>query len=274
MNNLLVRAITAIIGVTIILSAIIYNQWTFFTVFILINLLTLHEFYKLGQAAVRKPFFVWGLIQSALIFTASYLTFSGNGDPVYFLILAGFFSLIFVFAIFRKDRTNIISCIAFSIMGIFYVSIPISLVNAIAFSEGVYAFPLIVGLLFSQWANDTGGYFAGKTLGKHKLYEAISPNKTWEGSIGGFVLVLIITYAISLFFENLTAVEWMGLGVVIAVFGSIGDLAESLFKRNLAIKDSGSSIPGHGGFLDRFDGLLLALPFATLYIHFVIQLKK
>ncbi len=270
MNNLLVRAITAIIGVTIILSAIVYNEWTFFTVFILITLLSLHEFYKLGQASGRKPFFVWGLIQSALIFTASYLTFSGNADPVYFYILVAFFSLIFVFAIFRKDRTNIISCIAFTIMGIFYVAVPMSMINAIAFSEGTYTFPLIIGLLFSQWANDTGGYFAGKALGKHKLYEAISPNKTWEGSIGGLVLVLIIAYVISLFFDDLTAIEWMGLGVVIAIFGSIGDLAESLFKRNLAIKDSGSSIPGHGGFLDRFDGLLLALPFATLYIHLVI----
>lgn len=274
MNNLLVRAITAIIGVAIILSAIVYNQWTFFTVFILISLLSLHEFYKLGQSAGRKPFVVWGLIQSALIFTTCYLSFSGNGDSLHFLILAGFFSLIFVLAIFRKDRINIISCIAFSIMGIFYVSVPMSLVNAIAFSEGNYAFPLILGLLFSQWANDTGGYFAGKALGKRKLYEAISPNKTWEGSIGGLVLVLIVTYVISLFFDNLTTIEWMGLGVVIAVFGSIGDLAESLFKRNLSIKDSGSSIPGHGGFLDRFDGLLLALPFATLYIHLVILLKK
>lgn len=270
MNNLLLRAITAIIGVAIILSAIIYNEWTFFTVFLLISLISLHEFYQLGQASGRKPFFLWGLLQSALIFTGSFLTFSGNGDTLYFFIIGAFFALIFVLAIFRKDRRNILSCIAFSIMGVLYIAFPFSLISAIAFAKGEYAFPLIIGLLFSQWANDTGGYFAGKAFGKTKLYEAISPNKTWEGSIGGLGLVLIVIYVISIFFDDLSLIEWIGLGVVISIFGSIGDLAESLFKRNLAIKDSGSTIPGHGGFLDRFDGLLLALPFATLYIHLVI----
>jgi phosphatidate cytidylyltransferase len=270
MNNLLVRAITAIIGVALILSAILYNEWTFFTVFLLISLLTLHEFYRIGQAAGRNPFFVWGLIQAALVFTAAYLSFSGHGQVLYTYILLAFFALIFVFSIFRKDREQLLSCIAFSIMGIMYVSLPMSLINSIAFAKGTYAYPLIIGLLFSQWANDTGGYFAGKAFGKHKLYEALSPKKTWEGAVGGLVLVLIVTYIISLFFQDLNSLEWMGLGLVVAVFGSIGDLAESLFKRNLAIKDSGSSIPGHGGFLDRFDGLLLALPFATLYIHLVI----
>jgi len=270
MNNLLTRAITAIIGVAIILSAIVYSEWTFFLLFLLINLISLHEFYKLGQASGRRPFVIWGLIQSTLIFSASYYAFSGMGDPLYYFIVLAFFSMIFVFAIFRKTREDIISCIAFSIMGLLYVSLPLSLVNAIAYSEGTYAYPLVIGILFSQWANDTGGYFAGKAFGKHKLYEAISPNKTWEGSIGGVALVLIITYVISLIFDDLNTLEWMGLGLVIAIFGSIGDLAESLFKRNLAIKDSGNTIPGHGGFLDRFDGLLLALPFATLYIHLII----
>jgi phosphatidate cytidylyltransferase len=270
MNNLLTRAITAIIGVAIILSAIVYSEWTFFLLFLLISLISLFEFYKLGLASGRRPFIVWGLIQSALIFAASYYAFSSMADPLHYFIVLAFFSMIFVFAIFRKNRENIISCIAFSIMGLLYISLPMSLVNAIAYSEGAYAYPLVIGLLFSQWANDTGGYFAGKALGKHKLYQAISPNKTWEGSIGGVVLVLIVTYVISLIFDDLSTIQWMGLGLVIAVFGSIGDLAESLFKRNLAIKDSGNTIPGHGGFLDRFDGLLLALPFATLYIHLII----
>lgn len=271
MNNLLVRAITAIIGVAIMLSAIVYSEWTFFAVFLVITLISLREFYQLGQASGRKPFFVWGLIQAALLYTLAYLIAIGQAERLYYFGLIAFFSLIFVLAIFRKDRENLMSCIAFSIMGVFYVALPFSLINMIAFAEGAYAYPLIIGLLFSQWANDTGGYFAGKAFGRTKLYEAISPNKTWEGSIGGLLLVLIITYLISLWFNDLSTIEWMGLGLVVSVFGSIGDLTESLFKRNLAIKDSGNTIPGHGGFLDRFDGLLLALPFATLYIHLVIN---
>ena len=120
-----------------------------------------------------------------------------------------------------------------------------------------------------QWANDTGGYIAGRTLGKTKLFEKVSPKKTWEGTIGGAVLALGTIYVCSLDFDSLNTWQWFGLALNVVIFGSFGDLVESLFKRTFAIKDSGSSIPGHGGFLDRFDGLILALPFVTAYIMLI-----
>jgi phosphatidate cytidylyltransferase len=120
------------------------------------------------------------------------------------------------------------------------------------------------------WTSDTGAYLAGRSFGKHKLFERISPKKTWEGSIGGFILVTIVAYTLSHFelFDAIDTVDWLIVGALIVIFGTYGDLFESLLKRNLRIKDSGTILPGHGGVLDRFDGLFLAVPAVFFYLLF------
>ena len=117
--------------------------------------------------------------------------------------------------------------------------------------------------------NDSGAYCCGSLLGRHKLFPRISPGKSWEGSIGGAVFVLVVAWAISSFLDGqmLTLPEWLGLGLTVVVFGTWGDLVESLFKRTLGIKDSGNILPGHGGMLDRFDSSLLAIPAAVVYLY-------
>jgi len=270
MSNLLARIITALIGVAILLSAVLYDQWTYLVVFLVITLLSLLEFLRLGKKSGKKPFMTWGLLNAAILFSLTFLFSSGSFDILYLLIYLAWSSSILGLAIFRRDKDEAISSVAFSTLGIVYIAVPMSLLNVIALYNGTYRPELIIGLLFCLWANDVGGYLIGKSLGKTKLYESVSPKKTIEGSVGGILLALLIGFALSLIFDQLSLIEWLGLAAVISVFGSIGDLAESLFKRNLAIKDSGSSLPGHGGFLDRFDGLFLALPFATLYIHLII----
>jgi phosphatidate cytidylyltransferase len=117
--------------------------------------------------------------------------------------------------------------------------------------------------------NDSGAYCCGSLLGRHKLFPRISPGKSWEGSIGGAVFVLVAAWAISSFLDGqmLTLPEWLGLGLTVVVFGTWGDLVESLFKRTLGIKDSGNILPGHGGMLDRFDSSLLAIPAAVVYLY-------
>jgi phosphatidate cytidylyltransferase len=119
------------------------------------------------------------------------------------------------------------------------------------------------------WTNDTGAYCVGSLLGRHKLFPRISPGKSWEGSVGGALFVLAAAWAISYFFDGtiLTTIQWLGLGLVVAVFGTWGDLVESLFKRTLGIKDSGNILPGHGGMLDRFDSSLIAIPAAVVYLY-------
>lgn len=266
----MVRIITAIVGVGILLSALVYSQWTYMIVFLLISLLSVHEFYQLGKGSGRRPFMIWGLLTSAALFSLTFLMGTENYVFEYFLVFLAMLSSIFGIAIFRKNKENLVTCISYSVLGIIYIALPLAMINLLAFPDGTYHFALVIGLLFCQWANDTGGYFVGKAIGKTKLYESISPNKTIEGSIGGFGLSIVIAIALSYIFNDLNMWQWMGLATIVSVFGSIGDLAESLIKRNLAIKDSGRSIPGHGGFLDRFDGLFLALPFATLYIHLII----
>lgn len=123
------------------------------------------------------------------------------------------------------------------------------------------------GCLFILWASDTGAYFAGTLFGKSKLFERISPKKSWEGFLGGAVLATLITMGIAHFFTSLDLWHWISIDVIIIVGGTFGDLVESLLKRSIEIKDSGDALPGHGGFLDRFDGLLISAPFIVAFLE-------
>ena len=120
-----------------------------------------------------------------------------------------------------------------------------------------------------NWVNDTGAYCTGMLLGKHPLFKRISPKKSWEGSIGGAVFSIAAAFALAHFFPILSTVEWVGLGLTVVVFGTWGDLTESLMKRYLGIKDSGNILPGHGGMLDRFDSAIMAIPAAVVYLYFI-----
>jgi phosphatidate cytidylyltransferase len=165
----------------------------------------------------------------------------------------------------RKPFTNI----AFTFLGIVYVAVPFVLLNVAVFRDGSYNYQVILGALLILWASDTGAYFAGTRFGKRKLFERISPKKTWEGFVGGAVLALIFAWGCSLYLHSLRPQDWIIVGVLIIVGGTFGDLIESLLKRSIEIKDSGDSLPGHGGFLDRFDGLLISAPFIAAYLKLV-----
>ena len=164
-----------------------------------------------------------------------------------------------------------------------YVALPFACINMLAFrsaanGETVYGLLLPLSIFIFLWCNDTGAYLAGSLLGKHKLFPRISPGKSWEGSIGGGILVCFIAWLMSYIDENgvlecmgatqtgLTTLQWIGLGLVVVFFGTWGDLVESLFKRTLGVKDSGNILPGHGGMLDRFDSSLMAIPASVVYI--------
>ena len=176
---------------------------------------------------------------------------------------------------------------AYTMLSQMYIALPFSLLNVLAFnatSQGFVAFNTLLPLsvFIFLWMNDTGAYCIGSLLGRHKLFPRISPGKSWEGSIGGAVVVLAVAYGIGwldniqvadldsnsgLFRGMLSIPEWLGLGLVVVIFGTWGDLVESLFKRTLGIKDSGNILPGHGGMLDRFDSALMAIPAAVIYLY-------
>jgi phosphatidate cytidylyltransferase len=163
---------------------------------------------------------------------------------------------------------------AYTMLSQMYIALPFSLINVLAFTstpDGRVMFNTILPLsvFIFLWTNDTGAYCVGSLLGRHKLFPRISPGKSWEGSVGGSLFVLAAAWAISYFLDGaiLTTIQWLGLGLVVAVFGTWGDLVESLFKRTLGIKDSGNILPGHGGMLDRFDSSLIAIPAAVVYLY-------
>lgn len=167
---------------------------------------------------------------------------------------------------------------AYTMLSQMYIALPFSLLNVLAFRStpvgDVYAYLMPLSVFVFLWVNDSGAYCCGSLLGKHKLFPRISPGKSWEGSVGGGIFVVVTAFVVWLLSERygvndlqLSVFEWMGLGLVVVVFGTWGDLVESLFKRTLGIKDSGKILPGHGGMLDRFDSSLLAIPAAVIYLY-------
>ena len=184
---------------------------------------------------------------------------------------------LFVSELYLKNE-NPINNWAYTMLGQMYLALPFSMINILAFQtnergEIMIDMLLPLSIFIFLWTNDTGAYCCGSLFGKHKLFPRISPKKSWEGSIGGGILVLIVAGVIG-YFANIGATPhmlsipaWVGLGLVVVVFGTWGDLVESLLKRTLGVKDSGNILPGHGGMLDRFDSSLMAIPAAVVYLY-------
>jgi phosphatidate cytidylyltransferase len=262
------RVVTAILGAIAIIGGVYSGMWGYFVVFLVISFFTLWEFYKLAILDDRAPLKIWGTVIGSILFTLSFLIEAEIIPLNYILLIFPLLTSVFLIKLYKKDEKPFTQ-VAYTFLGIIYVSIPFSLLNIIVFSSGQYRFHIIFGILFILWASDTGAYFSGILFGKKKLFERVSPKKTWEGSIGGAILALLFAYGFSKYFNDLTLIQWLVAALIIVIAGVYGDLVESLFKRSIAIKDSGTSIPGHGGFLDRFDGLLLASPFVAAFINLI-----
>jgi len=266
-NNLTLRILTGVIGAAVIIASVVISSWTYFAVFALLTVLTMLEFYKLTGFDGMLPLKTFGTICGLLIFSASFLIEKEHISWRYYFLIFPLISCVFLIKLFNKFEHKPFTNIAFTILGIFYVAIPIALLNIAAFENGDYNYEIMLGCLLILWANDTGGFIVGTLFGKTKLFERISPKKSWEGAVGGAVLGLLFAWGISYYFITLAIWQWMVIGVLIVIGGDFGDLVESLFKRSIEIKDSGDSLPGHGGFLDRFDGLLISAPFIVAFLE-------
>ncbi len=265
LTNLQQRIVTGLSGAALLVAGIWYSDWTYFIVFAIITGLSLLEFYKLIGAAGISSDRRFGLIGGLILFACAFFIAKGSFDYSFLFLAAPALFLIFIIVLFQ-NKEKPFEKIAYTLLGILYVALPFSLFTAVAFFPGEYTPEIVFGVLIIVWGNDIGGYIAGMTMGKHKLYARISPKKTWEGTMGGVVLGVAAAMVLSCFFTSLTIVSWSIVALMIVVFGSLGDLIESMLKRSLAIKDSGTMIPGHGGFLDRFDGLIFSLPFVAAYL--------
>ncbi|TAH27749.1 MAG: phosphatidate cytidylyltransferase [Cytophagales bacterium] len=270
LSNLQQRTIAGLSGAIVMVSMIYFNEWTYFALFFGITYLVLKEFYNLIQQAGIKPNKYYGLISGMSIFTLIFLIekklilFN-----FYFLLFPVLFS-VFLIELFKKSDTPFKN-IAFAFLGIIYIAIPFALMNVTAFISGAYNFQIVLGMLLLLWANDVGAYFSGRFLGKHLLFPRVSPKKTWEGAIGGALCTCSASLLLNNWFPStLDKFHWLILSLIIVVAGSYGDLVESMLKRSLALKDSAQTIPGHGGFLDRFDSFLLASPFVAAFLKLLL----
>jgi phosphatidate cytidylyltransferase len=267
-NNLTQRIIAGLLGSAAIIAGVCLSEWTYCAVFLSIVLFSLLEFYKLAGLDGLVPQKWFGTLCGVAIFLLSFFIEKGAISYRYYFLIFPVVSCVYMIKLYKKFERKPFTNIAFTFLGIFYVAVPFALLNIAVFDDNrAYNFEIMMGCLFILWASDTGAYFAGTFLGKRKLFERISPKKSWEGFFGGALLALIFAYGLSIYLHTLSVFQWMVVAIIIIVGGTFGDLVESLLKRSIEIKDSGSSIPGHGGFLDRFDGLFISAPFIVAYLE-------
>lgn len=306
-SNLRLRVIWGVIGAVLLLGSVWFSPWTFGLFFAAVQAIMLWEFYRMMRAGGYAPATWIGVGASLLLFAVIHtwqglpqywraqanstyvqigkamVPIGSSASPEQQMIIMGWalagigaISLVlFLVLILREiflwpSSSSPFINVATAITGIFYVSIPMALLQVIAYTQRYstdlphYDYRRVFALLFLIWASDIGAYAVGRTFGKHKLAPQISPGKTWEGWAGGFVLTLVVGWAIGFMLPELPLLHRLVAAGVVAVFAPLGDLAESILKRSVGVKDSGSIMPGHGGLLDRFDAFLLVLPVLAL----------
>jgi len=277
MQGLLRRIITAIFFVVTMLGGIYGGQYPFVILFAIITALCLWEFLSITlqkdqkRDRIRKVIgLVFGLTPFVMVSMLKLGFFDSPEDFVLYTSLLCFpiIFLCFIYELFAASKQPF-SNVAFIILGMVYIGTPFALVDFIAFDGEQFLANTVFGLLLLTWINDTAAYLVGSQIGKNKLFPRISPKKTWEGSIGGAIFTLILAVLLGKYFEEQSILQWFVLGGIVVVFGSIGDLIESMLKRSFEVKDSGTLLPGHGGFLDRFDAFIFLVPFASAYLLWI-----
>ena len=269
MSNIAQRTITGVVLLGLIIGSIVFSEYSFLLCIGALLLFTITEFYTITKSDETVPQNIFGAAIGIAVFASSYLFAKKLVDARVFALIIPLFLISFIIELYKKQGKPFQN-LAFTLLGIFYIALPYSLFNFIVFNHfnTEYSFGLLLCLFVFNWTNDTGAYLFGISFGKHRLFERISPKKSWEGAVGGAISVVGIAFLFAHLIPSISTVNWIILGLLVCVFGVFGDLVESLLKRSLNIKDSGTLLPGHGGFLDRFDAVIFSTPafFAYLYL--------
>lgn len=262
------RAITGLFFVIVMLASVLTGHYPFGAFYLLLGLFCQYEFYGLIKKSGSSPNYAAGLLNGAFIYVIfALISFHHAVQPVLFLLPVTL-SAVFIQELFKKSATPFQN-IAYTFLGLLFTIMPFTFFHALSYIKGDYNFHIPLGFLLMLWANDTGAYLAGRSFGRTKLFERHSPKKTWEGFIGGVIISAVVGYVLSIYYVELSWKQWISVAILISCFGTLGDLVESMFKRSINVKDSGGILPGHGGLLDRFDGLLIAAPIVYSYLYFI-----
>jgi phosphatidate cytidylyltransferase len=264
------RAITGFFFVIVMLGSVLLGPYAFGIFYLLLSFLCLNEFYGLVKQSGFKPNVQTGLLNGAFIYILfALITYHDSPvlDKLLFLLTLTV-SAVFIQELFKKSMAPFTN-IAYTLAGLVFVCLPFTFFHALAYVKGDFNFHYPLAFLLLLWANDTGAYLVGMKLGRTKLFERHSPKKTWEGFIGGIAISAGVALIIGYYFKELLWNQWVSVAILISCFGTLGDLVESMFKRSINVKDSGGILPGHGGLLDRFDGLFLAAPIVYTYLYLI-----
>lgn len=263
------RSVTGVVFVFLMLAGATIHPLVFAIVFGTLLFLTQLEFYQLVENAGSSPRKNTGLTLGVLFFVICFGMVNGILPNQSYLIFIPALLFIFLFEAF-SEKTGILQNSAITFTGFIYVAIPFSLLNFIVFpgypNYAVFDSKVLIGVFFIVWAYDSMAYMAGSKFGKHKIRKKISPNKSWEGFFGGAIFALLMGVLNSIIFKHPSVLNWLVIATIVVVFGTLGDLFESIIKRRLNVKDSGTILPGHGGLLDRFDSLLFAIPVIYVWL--------
>jgi len=278
MMNLIKRILSGAIYIALIVSAILLldnSPVMYLLVFSLLIVLGISEMVSMAKDEATRSWLVnvIDMLGGVGLFVAFYMHYEGattQSRALWLLPVATYVLLRTIVQLYRP-RQNALRSLERSIFALGYVSLPIAMLNPIM---DITAPRLLLGVFIFIWLYDTGAYCVGMLLGRHRLFERISPKKSWEGVIGGVAVCIAGAYATHYWFDEFFQVPdlttWVGLSVVVAVFATFGDLVESLIKRTVGVKDSGSILPGHGGILDRIDSLLLVAPAVLIYLMLIV----
>ena len=278
LRNLIVRTVSGAVLLAVVFAAAWYGMMSYRALLLVIGIVGLGEFYVLAKRRGAEPQYGMGLIAAVALMNGGYYLFEyifdvcGCSNVLVMLLAMLIIFIFFLFAIFVREvfrnRPTPIFNIATTVMGVVYVALPMTImifIPALLKGGAVWSPWYFLWYLFLVWGNDVFAYLTGVCFGKHKMCPRLSPKKSWEGFAGGVAGSLSMG-ALAAYFLDGNYVMWVGLALVVSLSSVVGDLAESMFKREAEVKDSGNIMPGHGGMLDRFDALLISAPFALVYI--------
>jgi len=276
LNNLFRRTLTGAWIIIFVLGGFWFHPVSFVLTGLIIVAGTQYEYYRMIENTGVKPRKIPGISAGIATYIIATLVASGKLSFSFFLILIPVVLIIMIAELYRKQEKPFDS-LAHTFFSILYIAVPFSFFPFSAFShtglESLLPHPqitfspgIVIGFFILLWANDTGAYLIGISFGRHRLMERISPKKSWEGFIGGVLFSAVIAWLLSGWLGVIGTIQWIILSVIISIVGTYGDLIESMLKRSTGVKDSGNIMPGHGGFLDRFDSAILSFPLVYLFI--------